>query len=237
MLKKVMAVVLTLSMILPGLTGCADNSGFLSGGTKKNAEITKSNEIYIPIEKIRTLNPVVSKDEDSYYIDCLLYEGLFTYDKTLTLTPVLADSYEYENQGLSAKIRLKKGIQWQDGQSFTAEDVKFSIDAYMKASYGNLTLYGNHVKNIKSVTVDKNDPYSVTVNYSSNNNVSMGNLTFPILPKHKYKSVDALINSVSNFSPLGTGPYKLTDYNELNHITLAGNERYQGEVPQNILNF
>ena len=42
----------------------------------------------------------------------------------------------------------------------------------------------------------------------------------------------------SEFIPIGTGPYQVTDYNELDHIILQANSNYRGgEQPKNTLHF
>lgn len=237
MFKKLWTISLIIIIAAAGLTGCGNNNSFLGGNAKEKKDMVQSNQIYIPIEKIRTLNPVITKDEDAYYINQLIYEGLFRFDQNLSLIPALADHYEYDNNGYSATIYLKQGVSWQDGQSFTAADVKFSIETYLNASYSNLTLYSTNVKNIKNVQLDKNDPYKVTVNFISNDNVSMDQFVFPIIPEHKFKSIEAVKTAAAGFIPIGTGPYKVTNYNELSHLVLSGNEKYHGTVPTNTMNF
>jgi ABC-type dipeptide transport system, periplasmic component len=237
MWKKLIAIILIILITVSGFYGCGSENSFLGGSTKEKKDMVHSDEIYIPIEKIRTLNPVITKDEDAYYIDHLIYEGLFGFDQNLTLIPVLADSYSYGDAGYSVTIQLKSGIKWQDGESFTAEDVKFSIEAYQSASYANLSLYSSNIKNIKSVRLDKADPYRITIYFTANNDVSMEKLTFPIIPEHKFKNIDQVKRDSEGFIPMGTGSYKVVDYNELTHLTLKGNEDYHGTVPGNTMNF
>lgn len=66
----------------------------------------------------------------------------------------------------------------------------------------------------------------------------MHNFTFPIIPKHRFKSIEGAKNSGSEFMPIGTGPYRVTDYNQLSHIVLEGYKNYHGvNVPSNKLHF
>lgn len=238
MKKGFIAIVVILIITTLSLTGCEETPNFLGGKTEHEKNTVQSSEVYIPIEKIRTLNPIITKDEDAYYVNKLVYEGLFGFDKNLALTNHLADNYVYAEDGSSVTIRLKQGILWQDGQVLTAADVKFTIDALTSASYSNSTMYASSMSNIKYTKLDSQDPYSITIYFTNYNNISMTNFTFPIIPRHQFKSVEDAKQLRSNFIPIGTGPYTVTSYNELSHITLKGNQKYHGgDIPDNTLNF
>lgn len=238
MTKKIIASIAAILITISGLTGCGETTSFLGGPAKQEKETIQSNEVYIPIEKIRTLNPIMSKDEDAYYVNKLIYEGLFGLDKNLNITTVLADSYSYGDGGYSVTINLKQGVYWQDGEEFTAEDVKFTIDTMASASYTNGTLFAGNLQNIKSTKLSSKNPYQITIYFTNNNNISMSNFTFPIVAKHQFKNVEAAKKIDSGFIPMGTGPYMVTAYNELTHIVLQGNQKYHGgSSPTNILNF
>jgi peptide/nickel transport system substrate-binding protein len=239
MTKKLIAIAAILIISLSGLTACEQTTNFLSGGTAEKAKSTvRSDDIYIPVEKVRTLNPIVTKDEDAYYVDQLIYESLFSFDNNLGLTNVLADSYAYADDGTSVTICLKQGIVWQDGEKLTAEDVKFTIDAIAAAAASGSTLYGGNIANVKSVKLDSGDPYQITVYFSDLQGISLSNFTFPIIPAHQFKTAAAAKAPDPSFIPVGCGPYEVTDYNELSHIILKGNENYSGgTVPSNTLNF
>ena len=75
MTKKTIAIAAIFIIALSGLTGCGQTTNFLTGSTEQSVNTVRSDEVYIPIEKIRTLNPLITKDEDAYYVDKLIYEG------------------------------------------------------------------------------------------------------------------------------------------------------------------
>lgn len=221
-------------MCMVGLTGCSQTKSFFGGGTAKTVETVTSSDIYIPIEKLRTLNPVISKDEDAYYINKLIYDGLFEFNENLEVIPVLATSYEYGNQGGSVTINLREGINWHDGSSFTAEDVKFSIEAYLSAP-GN-TIYSSYVNNIKSVTIK--DSYTVVVTFSNNTNVGIENFVFPIIPKHQFRTIGETQKLDANFIPVGTGNYEVEKYDLYSELILIANKNSNhGVVAKNRLLF
>jgi peptide/nickel transport system substrate-binding protein len=238
MRNKYIAVAAMIIILLTGLAGCGETTNFLGGTAEEEIETVRSDEVYIPIEKVRTLNPVITKDEDAYYVDRLVYESLFGYDRNLALTDILADSYTFAEDRSSVTINVKQGIYWQDGKEFTAEDVKFTMDVIASASYSNSTLYVSNISNVKYTKLNSKDPYQITIYFNNPQNVSLTALTFPIIPKHQFKNIDAAKKPDSNFIPVGTGAYRVAEYNGLSHIILTGYESYHGgNPPTNRLNF
>lgn len=213
------------AVMLVAFSGCDSGMDFLNGA-EETEKVAISTDIFIPMEKVRTLNPIISKDEDTYYIDKLIYEGLFTLDGSLQAQPLLAQSYSYEDDGYSIRIRLKPGVKWHDGQSLSAADVKFSIDSYLNVLYSNLSIYNGYVDNIRSARV--RDEETIQIYFKNNKDVALEKLTFPILPKHKFKSVSSVRNSKDKFVPVGTGPYKVDSADVNKEIVLSGNMGYHG---------
>jgi peptide/nickel transport system substrate-binding protein len=238
MTKKTIAIAVIFIIAVSGLTGCGQTPNFLTGSTEQSVDTVRSEEVYIPIEKIRTLNPLVTKDEDAYYVDKLIYEGMFGFDNNLALTNILADGYSFAADGLSLTVNLKQGILWQDGKELTAEDVKFTMDTIAAAVYSGGTIYASNISNVKYTKLNNKDPYQITIYFNDPKNISLANLTFPIIPRHQFKNVEAARTAAQDFIPIGTGPYKVTDYNELSHVIVMGNESYHGvNKPDNKLNF
>ena len=229
--KTLMATILIFCLLL---TGCGGATGFLETETDGPLETIVSNEVSIPMEKVRTLNPVITRDEEAYFLNKLLYQGLFDLDKTLTPVPVLADTYKYSEDGKTVTIALKKGIKWQDGTSFTAEDVKFSIDAYMSVYNPAVqSVYAPSVALIQSAKIDDNG--RIVITFKNPLNASVANLTFPIIPSGTAKKAAAVQSVTDDFVPVGTGPYMVSATDPGKQITLVGNPEYEGTVPKNTL--
>lgn len=208
------------------LSSCENGVDFLINSSEETETEVTSQDIAIPIEKIRTLNPVISRDEDTYYIDKLIYEGLFVLDENLQAQPLLARSYSYEDDGYSMIINLRSGVRWHDGEVFDADDVKFSIDAYLDVFYASPSLYNGYVDNIKSAKV--RDDLTIQIYFRRNTDVSAEKLTFPIIAKHQFKKVSAVRKNAEQFVPVGTGPYKVESVDVNKEIILSGNADYHG---------
>lgn len=216
------------------LTGCDKDPNIQGSEPDKEPEMISSDVVSIPIEKVRTFNPLLSNDEDAYYVNKLIYQGLFTFDEGLSAKGVLAESYNYDDKG-NLLITLVKDAVWQDGEGFTSKDVKFSIDAYNSVPIANRGVHAAESSLIKSVRVI--DTYSVQLQFADLNRAAIENLTFPILPAHKYKNAGDLIASVGNFKPMGTGPYSVSLWEEGKEMVLSGNPNYKGAIPKNTLIF
>lgn len=201
-----------------------------------NSDISyeKSNYVSLPMLKVKTLNPITSLDKDSYYIDKLIFESLFYLDENLAASPGLVDSYELDINKKEIHITLKKNSFFSDGYPLTAQDVKFSIDSYLLSPK---SLYANYVKSIRSVNIDKQDQYSLTIKYKDLNNISLENLIFPIVSKSQLTQYGGKTPDGDAFIPIGSGPYKVLSYNDITELKLDANTYYHGEKPKNILSF
>jgi peptide/nickel transport system substrate-binding protein len=73
------------------------------------------------------LIPMLASDSASHDISDLIYNGLVKYDKDLNLVGDLAESWEVSPDGLTITFHLRRGVRWQDGTPFTAEDVLFGF--------------------------------------------------------------------------------------------------------------
>lgn len=196
-------------------------------------EYKTSQKVILPMVTISSLNPLVSKDEDTYYITKLIYEGLFALDETMTPKPELVDKFAINKETLSISLTLRQGVVWHDGKKFTANDVKYSVDAYKAA--GDQSLYKNEIDKINRVKVNGNS--KVVIYFNSADNMGLDLLTFPILPEHQFDSIGNAIEKISGFKPVGTGSYKYKNFGPTTHLTLVANKEYYGELAQNSLVF
>jgi peptide/nickel transport system substrate-binding protein len=164
-----------------------------------------------------SLNPhfsVGAKDSEGCGI---FYEPLAAWDPDGNLVPVLAAEIpDIENGGVasdgkSVTWKLKKGVQWHDGEPFTADDIVFNWQyaadpATASVSFGTF----------EGVTVEKIDPFTVRVRFAKPTpfwaDAFVG--TGMIVPKHvfePYKGANSR-EAPANLKPVGTGPYVCVDF-------------------------
>lgn len=178
---------------------------------------------------IDTLNPIVSKSEDTYYISKLLYDSLFDYTPGLNVEGRLVESYTVDTEKAYVDITLRAGVTFHNGEALTGKDVSFTVNAIK--SHGSEGLYYEKVSKINSVNVK--DDRNIRIYFNNNYDCSLDALMFPILPRGEYSGVNSLLRSIEDFTPVGTGIYKYSSYDALKELNLAPNEAYFGEKAQN----
>jgi len=141
--------------------------------------------------------------------------------------PTLANGGIAKDQK-SITWKLKPGIKWSDGTPFTADDVVFTwqyvADPKTAASTTQI------VDGV--VSVEAKDPLTVLVTFKDPNPYPYQifvSAQGPIIQKKQFqdyigeKSKDA----PGNLAPIGTGPYKVTDFKPGDVVTYAINENYR----------
>ncbi len=150
-----------------------------------------------------------------------IYEFLFYYNHNDgKIIPWLATSFDYNNDFTQITIHLRKGVEWSDGQPFTADDVKFTLD--MVKSNSTLVFSSDMKEWLKDVevvdpltlkiTLNKPNPRWAYFYLAENSEINMA-----ILPKHIWEGKDP--SGFSNFDldkgwPVGTGPFRLVKATE-----------------------
>lgn len=164
------------------------------------------------------INPAMDEHGE---INVLLFDGLTDHDGENNIVPRLAKSWEYDVESLTYTFHLEQGVKWHDGEEFTAEDVKFTIEAIMDPDNGSEN--APNYEDVEQITVV--DPYTVSFRLSAPNYAFLEYMTMAILPKHLLEGEDM---QQSDFfrAPVGTGPYKLAQWDEGQAIILEKNEDY-----------
>lgn len=201
--------------------------------TKSDTTYQTSKEILLPMVVVSSLNPLISKDEDTYNISKLIYDSLFAMDETMSAQPQLADRYKVDNGSKSITVTLKNGVKWHDGKSLTASDVAYTIEAFKAA--GDKSVYAGDISAISSFSVLSAS--KIKIYFSSANNMGMDLLLFPILPKHQFSGVAEAVDKADGFHPIGTGRYKFRKYDATKELNLAAFSGYYGDKATNKITF
>lgn len=168
------------------------------------------------------LIPMLAGDSASHAVAGLIFNGLVKYDKDLTITGDLAESWDISKDGLVITFHLRKGVKWTDGVEFTAEDVLFGYRTII--SDKTPTAYSEDYKQVKKAEVL--DRYTFRVTYErpfAPALSSWGSLT--VLPKHLLEGKD-ITKSELGRNPVGMGPYKLSKWTPGSEVVLESNPGY-----------
>ena len=162
------------------------------------------------------LNPHFASGTKDHEGSRIFYESLAIWDNDANLVPILAAEIPTRaNGGLSADGRsvtwkLKRGVNWHDGQPFTADDCVFNWEFARDPATAAVT--SGFYKDVK---VEKIDSHTVRVVFQQPTpfwaTTFVGNT---LIPKHLFaaysgaKSRDA----PANLKPVGTGPYRFVEF-------------------------
>ena len=107
-----------------------------------------------------TMDPMDTSDTLSGGIQRLMMDGLFGFDDSMKIIPMLATDYESNDDATEFTIHLREGIQFSDGTPWNAEAAKANFDRWGDKNLGlkRTTLLCNVLKETEIV-----DDYTVKV--------------------------------------------------------------------------
>ena len=173
-----------------------------------------------------TLNPIAATSARERHIIDLLFLKLMKEEADfVTFSPSLAESWSFSEDGLDVTFTLRDGVVWHDGVPVTAHDVKFTYDLQTNP---DAAWSGRHIKDrIESVEVI--DDRRVVFHFAERYPYQLMDINDgPILPKHLLEAVSPSEMRTSEFgrAPVGSGPYRMTDWSPSQSIRLVVNEAY-----------
>ena len=118
--KKIKLIILIALIVILGLLGfreCANKEKVEDAINNVEIEKNRVNEITLSMVPVKTLNPLVSTDEDIFYISKLIYSSLYTFDKNMTPVGDLAKNYEFNGDTVNISL---KNAKWHDGKNVDA---------------------------------------------------------------------------------------------------------------------
>jgi len=177
------------------------------------------------------LNNILGDTLGSFFVHHNVWSELvhLSYDQQ-SIQGQLAESWSISSDGLNYTFHLRPGVKWHDGVPFTADDVKFTMDAavalptwaiaYLQAV--NYTVVDDPL-NISFVLKARDAGWLTLFAFGSDYGLN-------IMPKHLYEGTDITTNP-HNQAPVGTGPFMFVSHIPSQSITLAANPNYWGGKP------
>lgn len=234
-MKRTLALIL-MTAIMIGLIGCvqpspaAQTTGSTSAGASAAAttaapaaaKIVRGGSITVAkSNKMTTLNPTKTntKVEDGY-VFYQIFDALIGFDEKGSPIPALAKDWEFSQDGLALTMNLAEGVKFHDGNVFNAEAVKTNLDWFLSDECGHV-YRDSDLSSIDSVEVL--DDYKVKVNLKTPDAALLSvfsGICGMMMSPESIKSGNLAVEAV------GTGPFKLSEYVEGDHITLVKNENY-----------
>jgi peptide/nickel transport system substrate-binding protein len=142
------------------------------------------------------------------------------------MAPSLADAWTESADGKVYEFKLREGVTFHNGDSFTAEDVKFSFERYKGAS---ANLFREKVKDVEVVSSHRvrfhlAHPWPDFLAFYG----SPATGAAWIVPKQYTEQVG---EDGFKTHPIGLGPYKFVTFQAGAELVVEANERYWRELP------
>jgi peptide/nickel transport system substrate-binding protein len=172
------------------------------------------------------VNPLTVSDAAGLAL--LNQTGEFLIDddsERMTLKPVLALSWQPNEKGDVWTFKLRQGVKFHDGQTFTAKDVAATFDRLADPASGSAAL--SVLKGVLSKGgTQVVDDYTVAFHLDAPN----GNFPYYV-SSDNYNAVILPANFSGNYeqSFVGTGPFKLEKYTPKVGASFVRNPDYWGE--------
>lgn len=189
-----------------------NNEGEQSGGAKRTDIVLGA------IGEPKTLDPTQVSDLVAYYVTHQIYDNLIYYGTDQTLTPGLAESWTYSDDGTEITFKLREGVKFHNGDVMTAEDVVFSLNMAIAS------------------------PFTQGVTAVMENAEKVDDTTVKLKLKHSYGPIEYCISSSQMVivnkkayeadpegygrNPIGTGPYQFVEWKAGDKIILKAFEDY-----------
>ena len=204
------------------LSGCQKMEEFRYKGNKGGTLIVAL------LEEPSNLNPIYPSLSGISPVTAQLFVPLIAEKPDGKVRPALAESWIYSEDLKSITYTIAGNATWHDGKPITAEDVVFTVDQILNSKNNSpLAQKLNYIESVEAI-----GPKQVRFNLKQ---VYAGELQstniYPI-PKHILEREGNLAGSDFNSNPVGSGPYKLKEWDKGKLIELTANPDYfRGRAP------
>ncbi len=140
-----------------------------------------------------------------------IFEGLTKINEDFSITPLLADKWEFSPDAKTLTFILKPNVKFHDGEPFSSKDVKFSFERFgAKDSTNKDKAFFASIESIETP-----DPQTVVLKFKDPSYWALFHLglSTAVILDEKSAANEAT-------APVGTGPYKLAAWTKGASITL-----------------
>ena len=145
-----------------------------------------------------------------------VYNRLTNLDRNLNPVPNLAEEWEGLNDATEWTFKLRQGVEFHNGKTLTANDVIYSLGEHIKE--GSKSPSKTLLASITDMRADGDNVVKITLN--------SGNADFPIQLGHDYHTSIVAEGWKDGDPIVGTGPYKLVEFEPGLRSVATRNENY-----------
>lgn len=189
-------------------SGCMNIS---DDGTNNNS---KKDTLLWAVLSAESIYPLGVTNDNFWTLVPNIFDGLVEFDENFRILPSLALSWNNPDS-LTWRFYLRHGVKFHNGKDFTAEDVKYSFETFHSS-------FDSIVSDIIIL-----DNYSIEFKTTEPNP--------GLLSRLAHTGIIYCRNGTGqpgDHALLGTGPYRLAEYEIDNYTTLERFDQYWGEKPE-----
>lgn len=244
------------------VTGCAQSqragdapSGSTGSASGSSSEEVNGSFIFAASSDPKTLDPAFASDGESFRISRQVFEGLVgTKPGTADPAPLLAESWETSEDGLTHTFQLKDGVTFHDGTEFNAEAVCANFDRWYNFTgiqqaetvsyyYGKLFRgFADKPQDAVYKSCEATEDLEATITLAQPFAGFISSLSLPAFAMQSPKALEEfkadevggtaeapVMSEYAREHPTGTGPYKFDGWNVGEDIKLSAYEGYWGD--------
>ena len=221
------------------LSACGNAATTTEGNPVSGGTLTVSFK-----DDLKTLDPAIGYDTDSWSIERQIYNGLLDYKGfTTQLQPdIAAEMPKISTDGKTYTFKLRSGVKFSNGRTVTADDFKYSWErmldpktagpmtggSFWGGVHGAQDFYNGAATSISGIKVI--DPSTLEIDLDTPNQSFLNIIAMPfgfVIPK------EAVAAAGSDYAhkPVGTGPFTLDKWTPGQLIVLKKNANYFGTKP------
>ncbi len=230
-MKRLAALALSAVMLL-SLAACAGNGGKKEDqGTAqkdKGGEPQASTQDTLTVAfrtEMPKLDPQFCSYVTGFALENLIFDRLVYKNAEGEIEPMLATSWE-EIDPTTVRFHLRDDVVFQNGEKFTAADVKYTIARATTAPnsmryFESFDAEGCKVIDDTTIDVKLFQPFAPIYNYLAS---ARGNIV-------NEKTVEEMGEDAFAQNPVGTGKFTLESWTSGDRVVLKRNDGYWGEKP------
>lgn len=204
------------------ISGCSGNNSSSSEGDSASAkEATAGGTLDFAFNaQPPTIDPLATTATATRDVARNIFEQLVTFDRNMEVQPMLAESFEIDENSNTVTFKLREGVMFHNGEEMTSEDVVASMERWVEKSAQASSF-------LSGTTFTAEDDYTVVAQLEKTGSIDMfifADVTqiAAIMPKEVVEA--ATETGVTEY--IGTGPYQFTEWKQDQYIHLTRFEDY-----------
>lgn len=194
---------------------------------EKPAGEPKTDIVFATAVDFITMDPLDANDTLSGSLQRTMMEGLFGFDKDMKVIPLLAESYEGNENATEYTFKLREGVKFTDGTDFNADSAIYNLE---RMSDQTLGLKRNSLfKMIEKC--EKIDDYNIKVYLNEPFGAFINTLAHPAGLMVSPKALEEYGKDIGNH-PVGTGRYIFESWTPGEKLVIKANPDYWQGAPE-----